>query len=189
LTWEQQRAERQFAELFPDALDTTVRILRAGLPITAGLRFISTTAAPPLNAVFAMIADHVDIGIPVEEVLNTSSREVGLADFRFFAVAVVLQRATGGNLASTLEILSDIIRKRRAVRLKARAATGEVRVSAYVLGALPFVAIGALLMLSPDYLTPLFADARGNFILGLAAGSELIALVIMRQMIRSVTTM
>lgn len=184
---EQQRTERQFTELFPDALDTAVRMLRAGLPITSGLRFISTTAAPPVGTVFAMIANQAEIGIPIEEVLETNSQEVGLPDFRYFAVAVVLQRATGGNLASTLEILSEIIRKRRAVRLKAKSATAEIRISAYVLGALPFLAIGALLLINPDYLTPLFADPRGHLILALAGGSLLVALLSMRQMIRRVT--
>ncbi len=184
---EQQRTERQFTELFPDALDTAVRMLRAGLPITSGLQFISTTAAPPVSTVFAMIANQAEIGIPIEEVLETNSQEVGLPDFRYFAVAVVLQRATGGNLASTLEILSEIIRKRRAVRLKAKSATAEIRVSAYVLGALPFLVVGALLLINPDYLTPLFADRRGHLILALAGGSLLVALLLMRQMIRRVT--
>jgi tight adherence protein B len=185
---EQRGAEHQFTESFPDALDTSVRMLRAGLPITSSLRFISTSAAPPISTVFATIADQAEIGIPVEEVLDSSSRELGLADFRFFAVAVVLQRATGGNLSSTLEILSDIIRKRRAIRLKVKAATAEVRISAYVLGALPLLAIGGLLVVDPNYLTPLFADPRGQLILAVAAGTQLLAALSMRLMIRRVTT-
>jgi tight adherence protein B len=98
-----------------------------------------------------------------------------------------LQRATGGNLATTLDILSDIMRKRRAMRLKGKAVTGEVRMSAYVLAAIPFVVIGGLLIASPDYLQPLISDRRGNVIVGLAVGSLIAGFATIRQMMRSVT--
>jgi tight adherence protein B len=98
-----------------------------------------------------------------------------------------LQHATGGNLAATLEILSDIVRRRRAVRLKAKAATSEIRVTAYVVGALPFLIVGALLLVQPGYLTPLFADPRGQVILSIAVGLLLLCGVTMRQLMRSVS--
>jgi tight adherence protein B len=66
-------------------------------------------------------------------------------------------------------MLSSIIRKRRALRQKAMAATAEVRLTAYILAAVPFVNVGALLLIQPDYLTPLVMDPRGHVILGIAA--------------------
>jgi tight adherence protein B len=186
---QQAKAEREFTDLFPDAVDAIARMLRAGLPITSAVRAISVEAPPPVNAVFAMIADQLSIGAPIEEALDVSSRHIGLPDFRFFTVAVILQHATGGNLAATLEILSDIVRRRRAIRLKAKATTAEIRVSAYVLGALPFVIVAILAIIQPGYLTPLFADPRGHLILVAAAAALLMAVLSMRQMMRSVTTL
>lgn len=184
LLMEQRQAERQFVDYFPDAVDTAVRMLRAGLPITSSLQFIGTTATAPVSTIFARIADRAEIGVPTDEALDQSSQEIGLPDFRFFAVAVMLQRATGGNLASTLEVLSDIIRKRRAVRLKSKSATAEIRISAYILVALPFLVAGTLLVVQPDYMTPLYLDPRGHIILGMAAGSLLFGLFVIRQMMR-----
>jgi tight adherence protein B len=134
-----------------------------------------------------MVANQIEIGAPIEEALDAASQQIALADFRFFTVAVALQHATGGNLAATLEILSDIIRRRRGVRLKAKATTAEIRVSAYVLGSLPILIVGALLLIQPGYLTPLFHDPRGHLIIAVAAGLLLLAAVSMRQMMRSVT--
>jgi tight adherence protein B len=186
---QQKEVESQFTDLFPDAVVAISRMLRAGLPITTAVRSISHEAPPPVNDVFTLIADQIEIGAPIEDALDASSRHIGLPDFRFFAVAVVLQHATGGNLAATLEILADIVRRRRAVRLKARATTAEIRVSAYVLGALPFLIVGTLLIIQPGYLAPLVTDPRGHVILGLAVGGLLLAGLTMRQMMRSVTTM
>jgi tight adherence protein B len=184
---QQRRADTEFTDLFPDAVDAIARMMRAGLPISSAVRAVSTEAPAPVNAVFAMVADQMSLGAPIEEALDASSRHIGLPDFRFFTVAVVLQHLTGGNLAATLEIMSDIIRKRRAMRMKAKATTAEIRVAGYVLGALPFLIIVALLLIQPGYLTPLFTDPRGHIILLFAAAGLGAGGLTMRQMMRSVT--
>jgi tight adherence protein B len=187
LLYQQRSTEARFMELFPTGIDMMVRMLRAGLPIAVAVRTIQTDSSAPLNAVFGSIADQIALNVPFQTALDNASVRIGLPDFRFLAVALNLQHSTGGNLAATLEILGDLIRKRRALRLKAKAAMAEVRVSAYVLGALPFVTIGALLLLEPDYIAPLFYDERGKFILGAVAILLILAFVTMRQMVRRVT--
>lgn len=188
LAGEQKRTENQFTDLFPDAVDTVGRMVRAGLPITAAVRTVAIETAPPISTVFAAIADQLKIGVPIEKTLDESSAKIGLADFRFFTVAVGLQYATGGNLTQTLEILSDIIRKRRAARLKAKAATGEIRITAYTLGAIPLVTTGALIVIQPAYLVPLWTDPRGHFIIAMACVGLLAAFLSMRAMMRSVSS-
>ena len=187
LAREQKRAERKFTDLFPEAVDTVARMVRAGLPITAAVRSVAVESSPPVSDVFAAIADQLKIGVPIEIVLDESSTRIGLPDFRFFTVAVGLQYATGGNLTQTLEILSDIIRKRRAMRLKAKAATGEIRITAYTLGGLPIVTVGALLVLQPKYLVPLWVDPRGHLLIMIAGFLLLSAFVSMRWMVQSVS--
>ncbi len=187
LRTEQGRADQAFLEILPDTTDMAVRMLRAGIPIAAAIRAIGEEAAPPVNRIFARIADQMAIGMPFEDAIAVASERVDLPDFRFLAAAILLQRATGGNLATTLESLADIMRRRRALRLKAHAATGEVRMSAYVLGSMPFFVIGGLLIGNPDYLVPLVNDPRGNLIVGLAILSLLLGFLTMRQMMRSVT--
>lgn len=186
LVREQRRTATQFMDLFPDAIDMVIRMLRAGLPITYAVKAVGQEAPAPVNAIFTTISDQVDIGIPLDEALALAGERIGIVDFRFFAVAVALQRTTGGNLASTLETLSDIIRRRKAVRLKARSATAEVRLSAMFLGGLPFIVIGLLLLLNPHYVAPLLSDRRGNFLVGLAITLLLLGFASMRRMMRRV---
>ena len=187
LKHQQNTADRDFMAVFPDCIDMIIRMLRAGLPIGAAVRSVGDEGPQPVGAVFTTLADQMAIGIPFEDALARAGQRIGLSDFRFFAVAVSLQRATGGNLATTLDILSDLMRKRRATRLKAKATTGEVRMSAYVLGAIPFLVIGGLLVMTPDYLQPLINDQRGKLIIAGAATSLITGFAIIRQMMRSVT--
>jgi tight adherence protein B len=188
LAREQRRAEQQFLEQLPSAIDMIVRMVRAGLPVTSAVHSVGTEAAPPLNKVFELIANQVELGVPFENALDAVSQRTGIADFRFFSVAVTLQHGTGGNLAATLEILSDVIRKRRAIRLKAVAATAEVRVSAYVLGGMPIIVIGLLFLLKPEYVAPLVNDHRGKYILATAFGLLGVGFWIMQRMMHRVTT-
>lgn len=187
LTNQQRGAEIKFAGLFPDAVNSVARMLRAGLPVAAAIRTVGNEAPPPVCDVFNAIAGKMKIGISLSEALDISSRQIAVPDFRYFAVSVMLQHATGGNLVTTLDVLSQTMRKRRAARLKARSLTGEVRISAYVLGALPFVVTGALLVIQPDYLTPLFTDRRGRWILGVVCGGLLLSYFSMRSMMRRVS--
>lgn len=182
---EQRRADRLFSELLPDGIDMVVRIVRAGMPVGAAVRAVGQEGNPPLSTTFSQVADQASIGVPFDEALSRIAAAIGNADFRFFAVAVALQQMTGGNLAATLETLSTIIRRRRAVLLKAHAASAEVRMSATVLGAIPIVVLGALLLVAPTYLQPLFSDWRGNVILGIAAFLLVSAIITMRTMIRN----
>ncbi|KAB7738888.1 secretion system protein [Parvibaculum sedimenti] len=187
LKTQQRRVEDQFTDLFPEAVDMVTRMVRAGLPINVAFRAVGEEAPPPVNRIFSELAAEEKIGARFDEALASAADRVGLPDFRFFAVAVALHYSTGGNIAVTLEILSDIVRKRKATRLKAKATTAEVRTSAMVLGALPFVVIGGLLVLSPAYLAPLTTDPRGNVIIGLAIGFLAAAYFSMRWMMRRAT--
>jgi tight adherence protein B len=182
---EQNRTERMFLNVFPDAIDMVIRMLRAGLPISSAVRTVGTEGPKPVNEVFRTIGEQMDIGVPLADALLSSGERIGLADFRFFTVAVALQHSTGGNLTTTLETISEIMRKRRAMRLKGQATTGEVRVSAYILGGLPFLVTGVLLLINPAYLAPLISDRRGNVIVGIALCSLLLGFMTMRRMMNS----
>ena len=188
LSAQQKRVERKFTDEFPNALDTVARMIRAGLPITAAMQTVAIESKPPVSEAFGEISDRAKIGVPLKDALDESSRKIGLPDFSFFTVAVSLQYASGGNLTQTLEILSDIVRKRRAMRLKANASTGEIRMTAYTLGALPVFTTGALLVTNPGYLVPLWSDPRGHYILGAAGSLLLLAFLSMRMMVRSASS-
>lgn len=188
-TSEQDKAEKAFLDQFPDAIDMIIRVLRAGLPVNMAIRTVGQEAAAPINATFRAIAEQLEIGMAFDDALGISSRRIGVPDYSFFAAAIALQRTTGGNLTTTLEILADIIRKRRTVRLKVRSATAEERISSYVLASMPFLIFGALLVVSPSYMAPLIQDPRGNVILVVAIVMLLLGFLTFRNMMRNAVRM
>ena len=86
-------------------------------------------------------------------------------DLRIVVSATLLQRETGGNLIEILSNIATTIRGRFIFKGKVRALTAEVRTSAFILGALPFVVAGSLMVLRPGYLVPLMTEPTGRTML------------------------
>ena len=85
------------------------------------------------------MVNEVAIGQPLEAALWKLHERVGLPEYAFFAVTIGLQAQTGGSLVETLQNLQDMVRKRVALSKRGKALAAEARMSAMILGALPFV--------------------------------------------------
>lgn len=180
----QARYQAAFLQSFPDALDLIVRAVRAGLPVPDAIENVGVEIAGPVGKEFRTVHEGMTIGIELDRQLLRTAERVRLIEFRFFIVALALQRRTGGNLAETIENLSLTIRRRREMWLKARAMMSESRASAWLIGILPFIGGGAIYFLSPHYVEMLFNDPRGRTLLGVAIMLLAGGALIMRTMIK-----
>ena len=179
-----RREEMRFLEAFPEALGIFVRMVRAGLPVPEAIRTVGYEGPNAVAGDFRRMSERLAIGDPIGDVFNDAARRVEIADFRFFVVAVNIQRETGGNLAATLDNLADIIRRRRAARQRAHALMSEVRASISVLTALPFIVGFFIFMTNRPYALVLFTTERGRMILAAAFGMLGLGLMVMRWIIK-----
>jgi len=87
-------------------------------------------------------------------------------DFEWAVMAIEIQREVGGNLAEVLQTVADTMRARNRLKGEIRALTAEGRISAIVLGALPFLLFIFLWFSNRDYLQPLIENTFGQMALG-----------------------
>jgi tight adherence protein B len=168
----------------PDALDLMVRALRAGHAFSSALKMAGEEMAQPLAGEFATVHDEVNFGVSLEQALGHLSERVPLTDLRYFVVAVLIQRESGGNLTEILGNLSRLIRERLKLMGKVRVLTSEGRMSAWILCLLPFFIAGVLNLANPGFMTPLWKDPIGISIIKYMLGLMLIGIVIMRRIIK-----
>jgi tight adherence protein B len=180
----QARYRARFLDLFPDALDLICRAVKAGLPVTEAMAVAGREIADPVGSELRFALNEMQIGAEPQDALQRMADRIRVPDFRFYVVALTLQRRTGGGLAETLTNLSAVIRARKALRLKARALSAETKASAAVLAALPFFVGGLMYMLNPGLMSVLFTDPRGRFMLGVALSSVLVGIWVMATIIR-----
>ncbi|BCX17627.1 MAG: hypothetical protein KatS3mg117_1309 [Geminicoccaceae bacterium] len=178
------RREARFLAAFPDALDLVVRGVRSGLPVVEALNAIAREMPEPVASVFAELGAHVRIGKSLAEAFAIVGNRVALPEFRFFAISLVVQQETGGNLAEILQNLATMLRRRQQMRLKVKAMSSEARASAMIIGSLPFLTGIVISWVNPDYMAKLFTDPRGWIMLGVGACSMLLGVAVMAKMVR-----
>lgn len=102
---------------------------------------------------------------------------------RYFITAVLIQKSTGGNLAEVLNRLSAVMRSRARTFREIRVLAAEMKFSANILIALPFVVAGALLLLNPTYLYTLVETTMGYIVIGAQLGLMLLGYIVIHRMI------
>jgi tight adherence protein B len=145
----------------PEAMDLISRALRAGHAFTSALAMVGTEAPEPIAGEFKITSDEIGFGISIDNAMNNLASRVESADMRYFVMAVIIQRETGGNLAELLGNLSALVRDRFKLIAKVRVLAAEGKMSAWILTGLPFCVAGAIQIINPKYLSVLFTDPSG----------------------------
>ena len=182
--WERTRYQRAMLEQIPDVMALICRAVSAGVPLTEGLRAVAREAATPSREAFMLVVSEVAIGQPLERALWKLHERAGLAEYAFFAVTIGLQAQTGGSLVETLQNLQDLVRRRVTVSRRGKALAAEVRMSAMIMEALPFVAGIALIFIRNDFLDFFLNTPAGNHMVLAAFGLLGAGMLTIRYMIR-----
>lgn len=177
------RRQNIFLNDFADAIDVMVRGLRSGLPVTDAMKIIASESGPPVGPEFNEVVEGQRIGISVDQGIERMVERMPLAEVNFLAIVMAIQAKTGGNLSEALSNLSKVLRDRKKMKAKIRSMSQEAKSSAAIIGSLPFIIMGALTVLNPEYLNPLLYTTIGNIMLGCCAAWMTTGVLVMRKMI------
>ncbi len=184
ITFLAKRRQAKFIALFPEAIDLMTRGIKSGLPISEAIKNAGEEIADPVGTEMRKVTDGVKMGNKLEDMLWESAVQLDLQEFKFFTVSLAIQSETGGNLAETLENLSNVLRGRRQLKLKIKALSGEAKASAYIIGSLPFVMAILIYLVNANYIMDLFIDPRGHILIALGLCSFAIGATVMYRMVR-----
>ena len=156
---------RAFEAQFPDALEFVARAMKSGHAFSVSLEMLHKEFAAPLGTEFRRTFEEQNLGLPIEIALERLGTRMPLLDVRFFVSAVMLQKRTGGNLASLLENLAYLIRERFKLRARVRAVSVHGRISGLVLSMIPLVVAVLMFYTNPTYILFFFDDPDGKWMM------------------------
>ncbi|MBN2526276.1 MAG: type II secretion system F family protein [Deltaproteobacteria bacterium] len=166
---ERSKRGRKISTQLPDALDMMARSLRAGHGTAAAFKLVATEMAPPIAVEFGRCFEENRVGVDFREAVSRMTQRVPRnMDLKLFAVSLIIQNETGGNLIEILEKISSTVRERFKFYGKLRALTAEVKASGFVLALLPFLFTVVIMTMNPKYLVPLMEEPLGRFIVAAA---------------------
>ena len=177
-----RRLRRLEAQL-PGAIDHLTRAVRAGHPLSAGLKMLAEESEEPLSTEFRAVFEEQRFGLPFEEALLGLGDRVNLPDVRILITAILVQREVGGNLAEILEKVAGTMRARFTIRRQVRVYTVQGRMSGYILAALPLVVGLFIFLINSEYMNVLFTHPLGKAFLGLAIVLQLIGFLWIRKIV------
>lgn len=172
-----------FEEQLPEAIDLIGRAMRAGHPLSAGLKMASEESPEPLAGEFRRVFEEQRFGMPFEEAILGIADRVSLIDVRILVTAILVQREVGGNLAEVLDKIAYVIRQRFTIRRQLRVYTAQGRFSGIVLALLPVAVGSALFFINRDYMLTLFFDPIARYFLVLAVILQVLGYLWIRKIV------
>ena len=168
----------------PEACDFIARALRAGHSLGNVLQMAGAELPEPLSGELRAVHAEVNYGVPLHDALHGMADRIPLTDLRYMVVAIVIQRESGGNLAEILHNISHIVRERLKLVARVRVLSAEGRMSAWILGLLPFCVGAAMSISSPGYIRLLWTDPVGVRLMWYALAMLLVGVLWLRAVIR-----
>jgi tight adherence protein B len=183
ICFRRKRRFSKFAKQLPDAMELIARALRAGHSLASGFSLVADEMTAPIGREFGRVFEEQNLGIAIDEALETMTKRIPNLDLRFFATAVILQRQTGGDLAEILDKIGNLVRERFKIYGQVQALTGEGRLSGVVLLALPPLLFLAVYRLNPEYEMSLFNDPFGQQMLIGAIVMQVLGALVIRKIV------
>jgi len=181
--WKRKKRFAAFLEHLPDALDLMSRALTAGHAFSESLQMVSSEMPEPIAGEFRKTYEEQNLGLSLKLALENLTQRIPLLDLRMCVTAVLIQRETGGNLAELLEKVAYTIRERFRIMGDLKTLTTSSRMSAWLLCGLPiFVAI-AVTVLNPEYMSVLWKDPRGHWLIATALFMQVTGMLIVRKIL------
>jgi tight adherence protein B len=184
LGWRRKKYQNAYLDELPNAVEAIVRGVRAGMPLNDSIRLVAKEVKEPVRSEFMRVLDQQSIGKSMAEAVEVLFDRVPLAEVNFFIVVITVQQQSGGNLSEALSNLAIVLRNRKKMKAKVKAMSSEAKASAMIIGALPVFVIGAVSVVSPTYLTPLFTTSGGMICLGIAVVMMMTGAFVMNRMIQ-----
>jgi tight adherence protein B len=182
--WKRRKRLNLFLEQLPDTLELMSRALSAGHAFAESLHMVATEMPEPVATEFNKTYEEQNLGLSLKLALENLATRVPLLDLKMCITAIMIQRETGGNLAEILEKVAHTIRERFRILEDLRTLTTSSRMSAWILCGLPIFVALAVTALNPEYMSVLWKDPRGHYLIAAALFLQCTGMLIIRKILR-----
>ncbi|BAP41815.1 type II secretion system, protein F domain [Pseudomonas sp. StFLB209] len=186
VSWRYRKRVLRMIEQLPQMLDHTVRSLKSGRTLADAVLHGIEAADQPLRDGMARIERNVQLGVSLPDAAHDFAELYERDELHLFALGLRVNHRYGGNASELMENLIKLIREREQMSRQLKAMTGETRLTAVVLGALPISLAGYFMLSSPEYLLHMWNDNSGQKMLLVAFAMQVTGCLLLWRMLRSI---
>ena len=178
-----KRRQAAINKTLPDALAQIAGAMRAGATFTSAMQSMVEEQKGPLGQEFGLLLREQRLGARLEDALDNLGERVQSEEMDLVISASLIAQEVGGNLAEILQRLSETIRRKMEMEGKIKALTSQGVLQGYVVTALPFFILIALMFVEPEATRPIFSTLMGWVFLFLIVALQLIGGFIIRKIV------
>ena len=182
--WKRKKRFDAFLEHLPDALDLMSRALSAGHAFPEALHMVSMEMPEPISTEFRKAYEEQNLGLSLKLAMENLTQRIPVLDLKICVTAIMIQRETGGNLAEILEKVAYTIRERFRILGDLKTLTTSSRMSAWLLCGLPIFVALMVTYLNPEYMSVLWKDQRGHYLIAVAIFMQITGMLIVRKILQ-----
>lgn len=171
------RRQNAILEQLPHMLELLARAVRAGESVDQAIELVGSEGGGVLGKEFARCSRQLEMGRSLDTVMKSLATRISLVELRIFSTTLVVHRQTGGNLADTLERMSNVVRDRLTARRQMRAATGAARSSTMLIAVVSPLAYLIMFAWQPEHVGTLYRDPLGMTLLATACVLEVVGII------------
>ena len=179
----QKKRREAFDAQIVDALVTMSASCRSGFTLPRAMQMVEQEMQPPISIEFDRVVKELANGRTMEAALRAAVARVGSYDFDLVVTAILIHDQVGGQIADVMDTIADTIRERRKIQGELKALTAEGRMSGVVLVVLPIALAAVIWVTRPEYMAVMLEHPLGPTMIGVAAGMQIIGILIMRRLL------
>lgn len=170
------RARRmdQFAKQLPEAVTMLSNSMRAGFAFQHGVTLVAEQMPAPTSDEFTRMMVDMNVGASVEDALHGLLDRMDCEEVNLVVTAVLVQRASGGNLAEILDNVGEQMRERERLFGEVRTMTSQQRFSGTVMTFWPVLLLGIMCLLNWGQTKILFNSPAGLVLLAIGGSLQLL---------------
>jgi len=189
LFWIWKRADRSGVRLrlqLPTFLDGVLRMITIGSSIPAAFQSAATATEAPLRTCLAKVVQLQRAGTDLDQAMFQIARQYRIEELVLLAAVLRMSQRYGGRADIVMERTAAFMRDREQAQRDLLALSSETRLSAWVLGLLPVILCGFIILSNPGYVFSMWADPSGRTLLCGAVGLQLLGAVLLYRLSRAV---
>lgn len=182
------RRRQKMLEQLPSFINQVTRRLSSGTSVENAFADSVETLERPLGTIMRRVVRRVSLGYDLHTAFAKEARTNKVKEFEMLATALRINEQYGGSIRSILDDIVDILRMQDSGKRELSAMTGETRVTAFVLASIPPGVAAYLFTMNRTMITNTWEDPSGKNMLIAAAALQIIGVVSLWRMIKSVST-
>jgi tight adherence protein B len=184
LGWRRERYRLKLDKGVAGAASAIADALEAGRSVRGALAAAASGIRGPMGIELRRVSRELEVGARTDEALEALRRRSRSRRVDLVVAAVVVQRRSGGSLATLLREIAKVVEEQDRLGDEARAASAQARFTSVVVLSLPLGGLVLAELASPGIVSRMASSPGGAWLLGSALALQVAGLALIRRLSR-----